>query len=132
MTSVLDQIQNNPNGAAYFNGTMCPLISDGDCQFEDRARQMIKGGVVNGYSLQELGDLYYEQMEALVGALCRICGDQKYNSENITAWCEEIGMTQTEAMTLWYLNVRALLILGKIEDNDKFGMMFNTQVRTSE
>ena len=93
---------------------------------------MINGGVENGYSLQELGDLYYEQMEALVDALCRICGDQHYDDDNVKAWCEEIGMTQNEAMTLWYLNVRALLILGKIEDNDKFGMMFNTQVLTSE
>ena len=132
MTSVLDQIRNNPNGAAYFNGTMCPLISDGDCKFEDRARQMIKGGLVNGYSLEKLGDLYYEQMEALVNTLCRICGDQHYDDDNIKTWCEEIGMKQADAMALWYLNVRALLILGKIKNDDNNGMMFNTQVRTSE
>ncbi len=128
MTSVLDQIHNNPNGAAYFNGTMCPLISDGDCEYEDKARRLIKVMLEKGVSLQEQGDLYYEQMVHLENSLHRICGDEHFNKDNIAAWCKEIDLAPNSAMSLWYLNVRTLLILGRIKNDDNFGMMFSLQV----
>ena len=114
----------NPNGLAYFNGTACPIIPGQYYDFKRAAREMIKAGLVAGPSLQEQGDLLHAQMEQLEGSIARISKSKEVSDAHLDAWAEEMGEPLTGLLAHWYINVHALLILKRIQNNDDYGMLY--------
>ena len=55
---------------------------------------------------------------------CGVCIIEKPRTAHLDAWAEEMGEPLTGLLAHWYINVHALLILKRIQNNDDYGMLY--------
>ena len=96
----------NPNGLFYFNGSgaACPIISETCMDYEKVAMDILKGGL-HHYSLNELKDTHFKQMEMMESTLSQVCDGGMTTPTNIDNWVHKMKMDISRASILWYTNV---------------------------
>lgn len=121
----LDMVKGCPNGLSYFNGTPCPIISNNKIPFESIAMDIIKAGLKE-YSLNQLKDIHFKQMEDMESSLSNICKKDKglTTKKNIKKWLKENNASEGRTEMLWYTNVYILLKLKVIKNDNMNGMIF--------
>ena len=94
---------------------------------------MIKDGLKYGDRLEAQGDIYLAQMAKMEKSIARILALRTPNSSTVitdthlTAWVNDLGDMGQSAFDvglLWYVNVWALLILKRIENDNENGILY--------
>ena len=118
-------LEANPNGLSYFNGSLCPIISNNYIPYESIAMDILKEGLKK-YPLNKLKALHLRQMKDMESSLLNICKKDKglTTKKNIKKWLKEMNLGEGQTAMLWYTNVYILLKLKVIKNDDMNGMMF--------
>jgi hypothetical protein len=107
--------QNKYCAMMYYNGTPCPWVLSKQSELEMlkiNAEEMIKLGLKHGVSLKQQMSDYKGQMD--------IMEKRMYNSgKKSKTGFPEVGVLSEKDMSLWWLNMFALIRLKVVkEDND--------------
>ena len=122
-------IQNsNINGDALYKGVSCPVTTGQYMNFHQMANQMIVENMQKGATIHEQGDFIIRQMDDWVEKLSTRV---RYNDKNgnksgikkiVSNWIKSCGVSDTEMLLQWHVNVHALLKLKRIPNNECFGV----------
>jgi hypothetical protein len=111
-------LKNKYNALMYYKGTPCPMgISSQEKvnEIKENAEEMIKLGLKNGVSIKTQINDYLSQLDYMEQKLCdseKKEGKGVYNQNTLNE----------KELTLWWLNVFALIRLKKLKSDDMNGL----------
>ena len=122
------QQHSNPNGDALYKGISCPMTIGQYVDFKKMADEMILGNLKKGVPINTLGDLITKQMDGWVEKLntrvrcSETTGSKTGTKKFVAKWIKACGLSETEMLIQWNVNVHALLKLKRIPHNEHFGI----------
>jgi hypothetical protein len=123
--------KSNPNGDALYKGVSCPVTIGQYMDFPKMANQLIVENMQQGTSLSAQGDFIIRQMDELVEKLItRVRYSEKNGNKTgtkkiVSSWIKACGVSDSEMLVQWNVNVQTLLKLKRISTN---GCLLNYNV----
>jgi len=106
----------------FYKGTSwSPLyISQADCMIAGR-EQIAAGLRLSGMSIEEQAKLYFQQLDTIEQCLCD-CAPVVMNRKTARRVSAKLNMSIEKIYTMWAVNICSLLIMKKLNDDDKNGL----------
>ena len=123
--------KSNPNGDALYKGVSCPVTIGQYMDFPKMANQLIVENMQKGASLSAQGDFIVRQMDEWVEKLItRVRYSEKNGNKTgtkkiVSRWIKACGVSDSEMLVQWNVNVQTLLKLKRISTN---GCLLNYNV----
>ena len=95
--------------------------------------EMIMAGLKDGISREEQIKDYLEQLNKIEGEMCKIEKEDekrwmRQTQKCLNILCERLGMGQDQMMTMWCLNINALIVMKALKNDNDNGVLFQCEM----
>ena len=125
----------------FYKGTTFPLGTTevGKRQYEfsksitKGSIEMIMAGLKDGISKEEQIKDYLEQLNKIEGEMCKIEKEVKdgwvrKTRKCLDMLCDRLGTSEEQMMTMWCLNINALIVMKALKNDNDNGVLFQCEM----